>query len=180
MSLPLKHLTNLDYFKRATSIAKMSAAKRPASNSFGSSQMVVKRQKSNTDINGKAVTVTNGGSASGALIQAVSFPFPQQLQIPMWMCAELSVTERRPTDGSRCLGATHKWIAGSHNGAHRSLSPPVSQFSPILTSPRPFRRSLRRPLRSLGSIHSLGLHGPIHNALAHLRLMRELRRPQRP
>ena len=50
----------------------MSAAKRPASNSFGSSQMVVKRQKSNVDINGKAVAVTNGVAGSGALIQAVS------------------------------------------------------------------------------------------------------------
>lgn len=51
----------------------MSTAKRPASNSFGSSQMVVKRQKSNADIKGKAVAVTNGGIGSGALIQAVSF-----------------------------------------------------------------------------------------------------------
>ncbi|KAF6226396.1 hypothetical protein HO133_009262 [Letharia lupina] len=59
----------------------MSAAKRPASNSFGSSQMVVKRQKSNTDINGKAVAVTNGGSGSGALIQAV--PRTSGLQAPI-------------------------------------------------------------------------------------------------
>ena len=50
----------------------MSAAKRPASNSFGSSQMVVKRQKSSADINGKAVAVTNGSTSSGALVQAVS------------------------------------------------------------------------------------------------------------
>ena len=52
----------------------MSSAKRPASNSFGSSQMVVKRQKSSADINGKAVAVTNGSTSSGALIQAVSSP----------------------------------------------------------------------------------------------------------
>ncbi len=52
---------------------KMSAGKRPASNSFGSSQMVVKRQKSNTDINGKDLAITGGGKdANGALIQAVS------------------------------------------------------------------------------------------------------------
>lgn len=50
----------------------MSATKRAASNSFGSSQMVVKRQKSTADINGKAMAVTNGGTGSGALIQAVS------------------------------------------------------------------------------------------------------------
>jgi ABC-type amino acid transport substrate-binding protein len=56
----------------------MSAAKRPASNSFGSSQLVVKRQKSSADINGKTVAVTNGSSSSGALLQAVSFFFPKQ------------------------------------------------------------------------------------------------------
>ena len=51
----------------------MSAGKRPASNSFGSSQMVVKRQKSNADLNNhKAVAVTNGGTGNGALVQAVS------------------------------------------------------------------------------------------------------------
>lgn len=66
-----------------TVISKMSAAKRPASNSFGSSQMVVKRQKSSTDINGKSLAVTNGGSGSGALIQAVSpAPPPFFFQTP--------------------------------------------------------------------------------------------------
>ena len=57
----------------------MSAAKRPASNSFGSSQMVVKRQKSSADINGKAVAVTNGSAGPGALIQAVSRPSSNQI-----------------------------------------------------------------------------------------------------
>ena len=64
-----------------TTAAKMSAAKRPASNSFGSSQIIVKRQKSNTDINGKDVAVTNGGSGSGALIQAVSSPLPSLIAV---------------------------------------------------------------------------------------------------
>ena len=51
----------------------MSTGKRPASNSFGSSQIVVKRQKSNVDIgNRNAVAVTNGGAGNGALVQAVS------------------------------------------------------------------------------------------------------------
>ncbi len=51
----------------------MSAGKRPASNSFGSSQIVVKRQKSNADLgNNRAVAVTNGSVSNGALIQAVS------------------------------------------------------------------------------------------------------------
>jgi Prp8 binding protein len=51
----------------------MSAEKRPASNVFGSSQMVVKRQKSDANLgNGSAVSVVIGGSASGPLVQGVS------------------------------------------------------------------------------------------------------------
>ena len=51
----------------------MAAEKRPASNAFGSSQLVVKRQKSNIDLSdGRAVAVTNGNASGGALIQAVS------------------------------------------------------------------------------------------------------------
>lgn len=51
----------------------MSAEKRPASDAFGSSQMIVKRQKSDVNLgNGKAVAVVNGTAANGALIQAVS------------------------------------------------------------------------------------------------------------
>lgn len=53
----------------------MSAAKRPASDSFGSSQLVVKRQKSNVDLaNGRAVAIVNSSIGNGALIQAVSQP----------------------------------------------------------------------------------------------------------
>lgn len=54
----------------------MSAEKRPASNVFGSSQMVVKRQKSDANLgNGSAVSVVNGSPASGALVQGVGPPF---------------------------------------------------------------------------------------------------------
>ena len=49
----------------------MSAEKRPASNAFGSTQMVVKRQKSDATL-GNGVSVVNGNAANGALIQAVS------------------------------------------------------------------------------------------------------------
>ncbi|KAL9041975.1 MAG: hypothetical protein Q9180_000923 [Flavoplaca navasiana] len=53
----------------------MAAEKRPASNAFGSSQLVVKRQKSNIDLSdGRAVTVSNGNASGGALIHAVSSP----------------------------------------------------------------------------------------------------------
>ena len=50
----------------------MSAEKRPASNSFGSSQ-IVKRQKSDANLTGtNVVAVVNGNAQNGALIQAVS------------------------------------------------------------------------------------------------------------
>jgi Prp8 binding protein len=47
----------------------MSAEKRPASDTFGSSQLVVK--KPNLGNSSKAVAVTNGSGGNGALIQAV-------------------------------------------------------------------------------------------------------------
>ncbi|KAL8698831.1 MAG: hypothetical protein Q9224_001672 [Gallowayella concinna] len=60
----------------------MAAEKRPASNAFGSSQLVVKRQKSNIDLSdGRAVAVTNGNAAGGALIQSV--PRTSGLQSPI-------------------------------------------------------------------------------------------------
>jgi Prp8 binding protein len=48
----------------------MSSEKRPASDEFGSSQMVVKRPNLGKD--SKAVAVVNGSGGNGALIQAVS------------------------------------------------------------------------------------------------------------
>lgn len=51
----------------------MAAEKRHASDAFGSTQMVVKRQKSNIDLeSGRAVALINGNAANGAFIQAVS------------------------------------------------------------------------------------------------------------
>ncbi len=47
----------------------MSAEKRPASDDFGSSQMVLKRPNLGKD--GKAVTVANSSGPNGALIKAV-------------------------------------------------------------------------------------------------------------
>jgi Prp8 binding protein len=47
----------------------MSAEKRPASNDYSSSQMVVKRPNLGKD--SKAVAVVNGSGGNGALIQAV-------------------------------------------------------------------------------------------------------------
>lgn len=50
----------------------MSGEKRAASESFGSTQLV-KRQRSEADLNGGALTRTNG-AGGGALIQGVSPP----------------------------------------------------------------------------------------------------------
>ena len=47
----------------------MASEKRSASNDFGSSQMVVKRQNRGND--SKAIAVVNGSAANGALLQAV-------------------------------------------------------------------------------------------------------------
>lgn len=47
----------------------MSAEKRRASDSFGSTQMVVKRPDRGTS---KAVALSNGAAGNGALVQAVS------------------------------------------------------------------------------------------------------------
>lgn len=50
----------------------MASDKRPASGSFGSNQLVVKRQKSDTNLNnGSAVAVVGNGAQNGALIQSV-------------------------------------------------------------------------------------------------------------
>lgn len=50
----------------------MPAEKRYA-DALGSTQMVVKRQKSNVDLaNGRSVALTGGSTGNGALIQAVS------------------------------------------------------------------------------------------------------------
>ncbi|KAF2115087.1 cell cycle control protein-like protein cwf17 [Lophiotrema nucula] len=58
----------------------MSAEKRPASNSFGSSQLV-KRAKSDANLGSNAVAVVNGAGQNGALIQAV--PRTSLLQAPV-------------------------------------------------------------------------------------------------
>ncbi|KAL8948193.1 MAG: hypothetical protein Q9222_005599 [Ikaeria aurantiellina] len=60
----------------------MAAEKRPASNAFGSSQLVVKRQKSNVNLsNGNEVALANSHAGDGALIHAV--PRTSGLQAPI-------------------------------------------------------------------------------------------------
>lgn len=53
----------------------MAAAKRAASNSFGASSIVVKRQKSDANLtDGRDLALSNGAARNGALVQAVSLP----------------------------------------------------------------------------------------------------------
>ena len=60
----------------------MSAEKRSASNSFGTSQLV-KRQKSNVDLgDSRAVAVTNASAGNGALIQSVSCSIDARVLLP--------------------------------------------------------------------------------------------------
>lgn len=95
----------------------MPPEKRPA-DALGSTQMVVKRQKSNLDLGGgRAVAVANGNIKTGALIQAVSTCSVDHRE--RRTCAERNV-QRRPADGEMRLGATHKWTAGADNGTHWS------------------------------------------------------------
>lgn len=56
----------------------MASEKRPASDAFGSSQMIVKRANLG---NGKAVAVVDGSAASGALTSAI--PRTSGLQAPV-------------------------------------------------------------------------------------------------
>lgn len=75
----------------------MSASKRLASDSFGSSQLVVKRQKSNVDLgNGSTATISNNKAGNAALIQAVGLSFKH-----MRTCRPSAerITRRRSTDG---------------------------------------------------------------------------------
>ncbi|MCJ1476357.1 hypothetical protein MMC13_005023 [Lambiella insularis] len=75
----------------------MSAEKRAASNAFGSSQMVVKRQKSDANLgNGNAVAVANAQYGNGALIQS---------------------TAREGRLMKRGIGVPDKWPSSSHYGA---------------------------------------------------------------
>jgi hypothetical protein len=54
-------------------IVMMSGEKRPAPDAFGSSsQLVVKRQKSDANLNSSTVTLRPG--QNGALVQAVGYP----------------------------------------------------------------------------------------------------------
>lgn len=81
-------------------ICEMSASKRPASDSFGSSQLVVKRQKSNVDLgDGRALAAKLATGGNGALIQAVC-------RCSLWrrvLLIEDEIRSREPVDFRRLL-----------------------------------------------------------------------------
>ena len=58
----------------------MSGEKRPAADSFGSTQLV-KRAKSDANLPNTAVAVLNGTAANGALVQVVCLAFPTTIVI---------------------------------------------------------------------------------------------------
>ena len=62
----------LQIFRIIATSTNMSAEKRPASNSFSSSQLV-KRQRSNSDLRSDGAIVSRG-QQNGALVQSVSQP----------------------------------------------------------------------------------------------------------
>lgn len=63
----------------------MSSEKRPASESFGTTQLV-KRQKSDANLTGASVALVNNPSQNGALIQAV-----RNVQL---VCREAEITRQ--------------------------------------------------------------------------------------
>lgn len=87
----------------------MSSGKRPASGSFGSSQMVVKRQ--NTGNDSTALATTNGSTGNGALIQAVC--------ICPYLWNYLSFKERLADSGE--IGTSDKRFTSSSNAIGRAL-----------------------------------------------------------
>lgn len=75
----------------------MPAEKRHA-DALGSTQMVVKRQKSNVDLaSGRSVALTSGNARDGALIQAVSLCFVGS--IGCLTCAEQNCEDGRLMEG---------------------------------------------------------------------------------
>jgi len=92
----------------------MSAEKRPAADSFGSSQLV-KRQKSDANLgNGSSVAVVNGAAQHGALIQAVC----NVLLISHVSQAELNYGEKETWADVEMglLGTAHKCASSADNG----------------------------------------------------------------
>jgi hypothetical protein len=92
----------------------MSAEKRPAADSFGSSQLV-KRQKSDANLgNSSSVAVVNGAAQHGALIQAVC----NVLLISRIPQAELNYGEKETWADVEIglLGTAHKRASSAYNG----------------------------------------------------------------
>jgi hypothetical protein len=76
--------------RQASTLAMMSGEKRPAPDAFGSSsQLVVKRQKSDSNLNANAVAVR--GAQNGTLVQAVCdfFTFVIPFSVDSLECPKL-------------------------------------------------------------------------------------------
>lgn len=85
----------------------MSSEKRPGSDDFSGSQMVVKRQNVGRD--SKAVAISNGSAGNGALIQSVWY-----ILLEKGSCV-LSFVRRLWTDFVG-IGTKDDWAAGASYG----------------------------------------------------------------
>jgi hypothetical protein len=112
----------------------MSREKRPANEAFGTSQLV-KRTKSDANLGSSAVAVVNGTGANGALIQAVCY---YQGLLHEYQAEGVDVL-------TGAVGVAYQRAAVASYGIDGSLW-----------------GNLRCAIRPDRTVHSLGLHGPIH------------------
>lgn len=113
----------------------MSGEKRPAAESFGTTQLV-KRAKSDANLNNdSAVAVVSGPGQNGALIQAVRVPRDH------WEAQLLKVLRLTGT-----LGCARRLAAVACHGAGRTQ-----------------RRGVCRSIRPNRPVHCVWLHGPLHS-----------------
>jgi len=124
----------------------MSREKRPANEAFGTSQLV-KRTKSDANLGSSAVAVVNSSGANGALIQAVCYAHGLLMEYQAEDCDVLT----------GAVGFAYQRAAVAGYGVDG-----------------PFWGDLRRALRSDGTVHSFGLHGPLYMSVMreHVRDMR--------
>lgn len=97
----------------------MSAEKRPASDAFGSTQMVVKRPNLGNDTS-KSVTRVNGSGANGALIQTVCYTIihPAIAQLKSTLLKRASIAA---DGGIVFLGSADVFSSSTGNGTHRTF-----------------------------------------------------------
>jgi hypothetical protein len=92
------------------------AEKRAASSGFGSAQLV-KRQKSDANLNGKSIAVVNGSASSGALIQSVCHSVPNSLVVRR--SAKVDTHEGERWLMVEWIGTSYEWLECPSHGIDR-------------------------------------------------------------